>query len=374
MNTHFAPAERTGEKDLISEIEFVNKNPVISGLLQTISGLLAILDGNRQIIAINNSFIQMLGIDDPADALGLRTGEALHCIHAHEEQGGCGTSKYCSTCKAAIAIVTSLDKDKPVESVCALTAKRGEQDVDLFLMIKAHPIKIESKVFLLLFLQDITLQQQRAALERTFYHDVNNMIYGLVGASELLLRENAESEYAKIIHRASMRLGNEVNIQRRLLQNEPGAYQPSRHETDPRQILDEIESFYTNHPAAKNKNIHFKTPYPSKSITTDLSLLLRVLCNMVTNALEATDKDGEIKIWVDDNDSFLKFNVWNRKPIAEEIARRVFQRNFSTKEGAGRGIGTYSMKLFGEQILGGQVKFTSSKELGTVFILSLPTR
>ena len=59
-----------------------------------------------------------------------------------------------------------------------------------------------------------------------------------------------------------------------------------------------------------------------------------------------------------------------RKPDA--VAKRVFQRNFTTKEGAGRGLGTFSTKLFGEQILKGKVQFTSSPAEGTVFELRLP--
>ena len=108
MDTYFAPAERANENELVAEIEMVNKNPVMSGLLHSISGLLAILDEHRQIIAFNDSFLKMLGIHDPSEALGLRPGESLQCIHAHEEPGGCGTSKFCSTCGAAIAIVSSL--------------------------------------------------------------------------------------------------------------------------------------------------------------------------------------------------------------------------------------------------------------------------
>jgi sensor histidine kinase regulating citrate/malate metabolism len=49
----------------------------------------------------------------------------------------------------------------------------------------------------------------------------------------------------------------------------------------------------------------------------------------------------------------------------------MFQRNFSTKDGMGRGLGTYSMKFLGEEILGGRVSFTSDPENGTTFSLRL---
>ena len=60
--------------------------------------------------------------------------------------------------------------------------------------------------------------------------------------------------------------------------------------------------------------------------------------------------------------------------FTDGIVPRIFQRNFSTKAEAGRGIGTYSMKLLGEDVLGGEVGFTSSEKDGTVFRLLHPIR
>ena len=371
MDTYFAPAERVNEKEIATEIEIVSKNPLVSELLHSISGLLAVLDEHRQIVALNDSFLQMLGIDDPAKALGLRPGEALQCIHAHDEPAGCGTTKFCSTCGAAITIVSSLGQDKPVEKICALSANRGGKEVDIALLVKAHPIKINNKKFLLLFLQDITKQQQRAALERTFYHDVNNMLSMLVCSSELLVL-NEPSELAETVYQASMRLTKEVAIQRCLSQSESCNYLPVWLELTTEQILKELRSFFANHPTAIRKNLNIPESYPVVSIKTDFSLLLRILCNMIINALEATAENGEVKIWFERVGDFLSFCVWNAQEIPQDITNRIFQRNFSTKEQAGRGIGTYSMKLLGEKILGGQVSFTTSKTEGTVFRFTYP--
>lgn len=71
-------------------------------------------------------------------------------------------------------------------------------------------------------------------------------------------------------------------------------------------------------------------------------------------------------------DGATVFRVHNEGEIPAEVATQIFQRSFSTKAQAGRGIGTYSMKLFGERYLGGQVDFRSSAEDGTVFYIRLP--
>jgi signal transduction histidine kinase len=371
MDTCFAPAERTSEKELATEIEIVSRNPVISGLLHTVSGLLAVLDEHRQIVTLNDSFLRMLGIEDPSTTLGLRPGEAVRCVHAHDEPAGCGTTQFCSTCGAAIAIVSSLEQDKPVERICALSTDSGGKTVDLVLLVRSHPIKINRKVFLLLFLQDITKQQQRAALERVFFHDVNNMLCMIVGASELLVKESP-SVLAETVHQAALRLMNEVAVQRCLSQSDACEYPLKKHPVTTKQIFAELQSFFSNHPAAQGKTLAFPENYPDLSLHTDLSLFLRVLCNMVINALEATREGGLVKIRVEHEGNRLSFCVWNAQEIPGEITYRIFQRNFSTKEQSGRGIGTFSMKLFGEKILGGQVSFTTSKENGTTFTYAYP--
>jgi signal transduction histidine kinase len=94
---------------------------------------------------------------------------------------------------------------------------------------------------------------------------------------------------------------------------------------------------------------------------------------MVTNALEATPEGGRVSLSVESQQNSISFCVWNASVIPEDIARRIFQRNFSTKESMGRGFGTYSMKLFGEQVLGGSVQFESTDDAGTTFRFTLIT-
>jgi len=371
MNAYFAPAEKADRKEIAAEIEAISHSPVMSGLLHSVGGLLAILDEHRQIIALNDSFLDLLGIQDSNLALGLRLGEALGCVHAHDGPGHtCGSTRFCSSCGAAIAIVTSLSENTPTERICALSAHRGGQPIELALLVRCQPIQIDKKRFLLIFLQDITKQQQRAALERTFFHDINNMLGMLSGASEILVSEQP-SELSQAIHDASGRLIKEMAIQQHLSGTDEYTYQPQWGKYDLKQILDELCFFFAKHPVAKGKHIDFPSDIPEGSIKTDLSLVSRVLCNMIINALEATKKNGRIRVGITQQKGRVTFTVWNKQVIPTEVTLRIFQRNFSTKEGEGRGIGTFSMKLFGEKILGGLVDFSTSEAEGTTFRLTL---
>ena len=179
MITLKIPTGRNNPEDLNVQIDMVANNPIADSLMNTVSGMLAILNQNHQVVSINETFLTSLGVDDPAIILGLKPGETLDCVHATEGEHGCGSSAHCQSCGAAIALVTSLAQDGPVERICALTSIKEGIQKDLALRVRSQPLLIEGQRFILLFLQDITRQEQRAALERSFHHDLNNTLMGL---------------------------------------------------------------------------------------------------------------------------------------------------------------------------------------------------
>lgn len=371
MDTYFVSAARSAPAELANEIEIVNQSPVFSGLLHAVGGLLAVLNEHLQVVALNDTFLQALGITDVKDALGLRMGEAMRCVHACERPAGCGTTPHCVTCGAAIAFVTSLGEDSPVERSCALQASRDGGVEDIVLQIRAQALRIGKSRFILVFAQDVTRQHQWAALERTFFHDINNLLSQLLCASEMLAEMNP-SELAAAIHQATIRLSQEVAVQRCLTSSGDDRLQASRRPVAVSQIFKELRPFFAIHPAARGKTLRLEEEAGDATVQTDAPLMLRVLSNMIINAFEATKKGDEVKVWTERGESRLTFCVWNAQAIPPEVALRVFQRNFSTKQQAGRGVGTYSMKLIGEKVLGGSVSFTSAPEQGTVFRFSLP--
>jgi len=373
VDTYFAPARRTDETRLKVEIGMVSENPVVGGLLNSIGGLLAVLDANRQIVALNDSFLKMLGISDPGGILGLRPGEALRCVHADSGPAGCGTTEYCSTCGAAVAIVASLSDNRSVERLCALTKEEIGRRADLALAVRSQPIEMKGSRFLLLFMRDVSREQKLAALERTFFHDLGNMVTMLVGASDLLLAEG-KSSMAHSIHKASLRLQREIEMQRLILEDGARDYRP-KWETVPTSAVEhDLRSLFSGHPLAGEREVSFENRVPDEPLTTDTSALNRVLRNMLLNALEATEPGGSVKVLIARENGELRFSVWNPAVIPPDIQKRVFQRHFSTKDQPGRGIGTYSMRLLGEEILGGIVDFCSSPEEGTTFTFRIGAR
>lgn len=373
MLTYFAPAERLSKEELAGELAILSNNPVVNALMNAVSGLIAVLNQHRQVLALNDQFLQLLGIDNPGEALGLRLGESIGCVHARDLPGGCGTTEYCRTCGAAIAMVTSLDAGQSVEKNCAVTIKRMGQEQDLFLRVRSSPVVLDETRFLLIFLQDITTYQSWAMLERVFFHDISNIIMALIGRIELMSCHQGQptNETLREVRNICFRLAQEIKIQQSLLQAERPDHTTILGDTSVSVILAEIRSIFASHPAASKKTLLVRDIDRDIRFTTDSSLLIRVLSNMITNALEASRDGDEVRVCVDAFDGMVTFSVWNRGAIPQEVMMRIFQRNFSTKEGQGRGLGTYSMKLFGERYLGGRIEYSSSETEGTTFRFSL---
>lgn len=101
--THFAPPERDYGERLRKSIDFVCTSETMDTVMRTVNGLVAVLNDRRQILGMNRALIDVLGLDGPGDALGLRPGEALPCGHSRDMEARCGTSRYCVTCGAKIA-------------------------------------------------------------------------------------------------------------------------------------------------------------------------------------------------------------------------------------------------------------------------------
>jgi signal transduction histidine kinase len=106
-------------------------------------------------------------------------------------------------------------------------------------------------------------------------------------------------------------------------------------------------------------------------LSTDPTLLRRVMGNLLKNALEATEPGQTVTVGCSPALAGVELRVHNPGVMPPEVQLQVFHRSFSTK-GPGRGLGSYSVRLLGERYLQGRVSFTSTPGSGTTFRLWLP--
>ena len=371
----YAPAQRSSPATLGHEVVLLTNNPVTDALLMSVDGTLAILDDNRQIVAVNQTFLDTVGLLDVSELLGLRPGEALSCIHAHKEPAGCGTSRACSSCGAVNAILAAQRENVPAERTCVLQIRAGSTTGDLVLRVRACPLVVEGERFILLFCQDVSRAQRLANLERVFLHDINNILQGLRVTSEMLAVETDLGEsrtMGRHTGKLVQHLAREVELQRSLLSDDSGRLSVIRDHVPLAHVQAELGRLFSFHPAARDRQLAIDRDCWNTWIRTDIWVLVRILSNLVLNALEATPPGDRVEVRTTENEDHVTFTVWNRTAIPPEFQPRIFQRNFSSKADSGRGLGTYSAKLLGETLLEARVTFESTVESGTAFHVRLP--
>lgn len=373
--TFAAPAGRADEASLKAGAAICVEDPLTTFLLDSLQGHVAILNEQRQILAANPALREALGTEWRGPGGGDRPGEAFHCVHAEEGPEGCGTSRACAHCGYLLTLLAVDEAHPQAEGECRLALRRGRRWEARDFQVRVSLLPVGGHRFKAVAFRDISGEKRREVLERLFFHDMANILQGLHGWSESLSEGTVRAEdAAERILAISERLGQEVHAHRRLLQAERGTLHAAPALLQAGSLIQEVVSLLARHPASCARRIEtLSVPSPA-SFTSDPDLLLRVLYNMALNALEATSPDQAIRLSFGWHGSRPHFAVHNPGAIPEEIQHQIFQRSFSTKAATGRGLGTYAMKLFGENLLHGAVGFHSTPGTGTTFWITLPSR
>ncbi|MCX6903537.1 MAG: ATP-binding protein [Verrucomicrobia bacterium] len=369
--TFFAPAERVPIEIVQRQASSFGAIPMASTLLNSGLNLTLVLNQQRQIVFASENVLALTPGKKMEDLLGKRPGEALGCIHASTCESGCGTSEFCSQCGAVRAILNGLEGRRDLQE-CRLTRLINCSEEALDLLVQATPFQLDQERYVLFSIADISHEKRRRALERIFFHDIINLgggadglLEGLVTQAPADLRDDLE-----LSHEAVHELVEEIETQRDLAAAERGelAVEPSL--LNSVQILRQMARIYSAHPLAKDKVIRLapsaaaaRQPLPTGPAPppADPSAAEESLPVFIVGGLRSAEEIG----------NKLRFSVHNPAGMPREVQLQIFKRSFTTK-GAGRGLGTYSVKLLTEGHLKGRVHFISLPTQGTTFFVTLP--
>lgn len=371
--TFFAPGERLARAELAPMVKRVIEDPVVLAILRSIPGSVLILNKERQILAANQEILDALGLKESDKLIGDRPGEIFGCIHAGEGPSGCGTSHHCRVCGAVIAMLAALEKQEPFKGECTLSLMSGERLHCHNYSVYAVPLEIAGERCLELIFHDISDKKMREAMDRIFLHDLRNAVTGLYGWSELMTLRGSDNHDADQIMKISKSLTEMIEAQGCILHAESGELSPVLCDVSVDMLLTALEEAVEGSNFAKRGSLLVMPTQKGQILYTDCGLLSRVLFNMVKNAFEAIKNGQQVTVnFKIAEDERPTFTVHNPGVIPEDTQLRIFQRAFSTKGGVGRGFGTYGMKLLGQNVLKGEVGFTSLPETGTTFYIKLP--
>jgi signal transduction histidine kinase len=363
------PDEIDREKDIVARAENVD------AFINVLPNVTLILNENRQVVFANNRLAKALGMSNLNDAIGARLGEILHCIHAFDELGGCGTAEACKYCGAVLTIIRSLETDREEIGECRLTVDAGNgRHVSMDVRVNAAPLRVQGRRFLVVSIADISAEKYKERMERFFFHDVANTAGAVMGMTALL-KEQAradEKETFELLSQASRYILEEIHAHRDLMRAEHHDLKASISKFAVGMVVGEALSVarYFTGPNG-TRFLEADVLCPAVLIETDQVLLRRTLVNMLKNAIEASRSNEKILIKADLDTDAVVFSVHNQAVMSPEVKIQVFQRSFSTK-GSTRGQGTYSIRLLTEDLLKGRAWFLSDEGKGTTFFVRIP--
>ena len=213
-------------------------------------------------------------------------------------------------------------------------------------------------------------------------HDLKNPFSTVLGLSELLAKEFESFEPDKLkvfIEQIYKYSNNTYNLLENLLQWSmlQTGRMPLRPELVNLNIIiaENIELLRGN---ALQKGISLQaTIIEEGSVYVDVSMITTVIRNLLSNAIKFTPQNGEIKIELIADDSFLKVSIKdNGVGISEKDQKRLFMidsnpTTIGTSMEKGTGLGLILCKDFVERN-GGTIWVESEHERGSTFTFTIP--
>lgn len=370
-------SNRINEKER-SEITLLQQQLFAEGvvsrkILDAVPSPLLIINEQWRVVYANNAVMTLIGGNNSSHHIGLREGEAFHCVHYRQNQKGAGYYPSCQVCGVARLLSQSF-KGEGASEDCHITCGLSETVAALDLRVWATPLEFHGDHFSVLTLVDISDKRQRELLENTCYHDLLNTLTSIRGVLSVVKDDDVENQEKlfRLLEQMTQDSIDEINTLRLLENAEQKRLKPHPETLRINDFLNFMSETFQRHPTAAGKTITIEPDATNPVIESDYQLVRRIIGNMLINALEATELGGQIVMGCCKEGDGARLWVNNHKIIPREIQGHIFYRDVPAK-GHGRGIGTYSIKLL-SSLLGGDVQFTSAEPEGTTFSLWLPRR
>ena len=212
-------------------------------------------------------------------------------------------------------------------------------------------------------------------------HEINNplaVILQKTGWMEDLLEDEALKNSKEIVeYRASLKkIEEHVERARKVVHNMLGyarKMEPRLEDVDINETLRQTISMLENY--ARLNSIEVKTMLSPDIpiIASDQSQLQQVFLNIISNAIDATGRDGLIEVKSTVGETTIDVMIADNGPgIPEEQQKRIFDPFFTTKQtDKGTGLGLWITYNIVEK-LGGSISFNSEVGRGTTFTVKIP--
>lgn len=224
--------------------------------------------------------------------------------------------------------------------------------------------------------------QLKTAFIQNISHEIRTPLNGIMGFTELLkspgLPASKRDEYIQVIHNSCENLADLINDLIDISRIEAGIVDIHITRFDLRDLLKEVELFYSNIVKKKNLELIFENELVNHIIETDKRWLLQILNNLIDNSIKFTNS-GFIKLKTTEQKGNLRISVIDSGiGIKKENFKKIFDRFTQAESGLTRSYGGTGLGLSIARglidHLGGEISVESEFGKGSEFIFSIPVK
>jgi signal transduction histidine kinase len=356
-----------------AEGEIQKSQTMLQAVFDGISDPLILLNEDMMVKILNSAALRYFRVD-PEEVIDRPSHQLFKCTSDPDSEGG---------------IRTAVMAQREVKF-----ERQGMMDPERLEEVTVYPIKEEGSKTgsTIIHITDITearfMAKQFQRNERLITvglmasgvaHEVKNplaIIDQKAGLLADILELSPEFEYREKFLDALKSICNAVERSRKIVVRhlEYAKHVDTKIEpTDLNRVLEEVLEFLEREAFHRNINISLKFSPDLPTIESDKGQLQQVFLNIIKNAIEVVEDQGNITIATrqQDQDTVQVSITDDGCGMSSETQEQIFKPFFTSGKESGTGLGLYIAHGIVEQ-LGGRITVQSEEGKGTTFIVELP--
>jgi PAS domain-containing protein len=140
---------------MIEKQKSVKRGEFHKTILDAFPSPVFVVEKDVRIIDFNAAAGRLVGKERDS-VIRRKGGEVLHCIHSKDVLEGCGKAPSCKNCVVRNSVNESFTGLKLVRRKAKLERVKGEEGLEVYMLITTPPFEYDNQTFVLLILEDIT--------------------------------------------------------------------------------------------------------------------------------------------------------------------------------------------------------------------------
>jgi signal transduction histidine kinase len=318
-------------------------------------GVCLVLEGEVEIVKQAGDGEQILGVFQPGDFLG-----EVAVLDGHGRSTG-------ARARGAVSIAR-IPRDQLLE---VLAMEPVSLTIGLFQQVLAHLRKTND-----LFVSEVVHKEKLSLvgeMASALMHDLRNPVAGIRLAADLINMNHEDAETVLCCDRIRLQCDRLVVMATELLEFSRGESKLNLGRTTTTAFFDQFkmlnEDYFLSH-----ANVKFDLEIEPAGIEIDSMRLLRVVQNLMTNAMEAIglEAEGRVEIRAGVENGLFYLTMRDNGPgIPDAIRDRLFEPFVTYGKSGGTGLG---MAIVRNVVVahGGSITFETSVGQGTTFFIRFP--